>query len=89
MCSTIRYFFLFIDLSVIASLYAQDSENSSSGIEFTANILSRYIWRGYDLSHSDPYLSYFRGLGRTIRGNYFEIGFSDEFTFSKKFTMNP
>lgn len=50
------YLILLVILNSFLSVYSQDDENGGLGIEITSTVLSRYVWRGYDLSHKDPAL---------------------------------
>lgn len=50
------YLLLLIVLCSFVSVYSQDDEIEGIGVEITATTLSRYVWRGYDLSHKDPAL---------------------------------
>lgn len=69
------YLILLISLSIVASVYAQDGENEGNGVEISTSILTRYIWRGYDLSHKDPVLmTYVYYSPRALEGVTFSTG---------------
>ncbi len=48
------YLILLISLWFPIYLIAQETEKQAAEFEVTMDLDSRYVWRGYDLSHKDP-----------------------------------